>query len=99
MIICYDNKVLDATITASSEQPGYPASVSLKDSRLCRKWKPYGVTGEYLVFDMGSAIGATNCIIANNSLTATATVRIEANSSNSWTTPAFSAVLSQYGDK
>lgn len=99
MIICYDNKVLDATITASSEQAGYGASVSLKDPRLCRKWKAYGALDEYVIFDMGAAVAVTNCILANTNLTASATVRVEANSSDSWATPAFSSVLAQYGDK
>lgn len=95
MIINYDNKVYNATITASTESPQFTFSVALKDTRLCRVGRTIACTAEYVVCDLGAAYAIDHIHILNTNLTASATVTIEANTSNSWGSPAYSAALTQ----
>lgn len=93
MKILYDNRVLPATttITPSSEAVNFGASASLKDTRLARKWRSTGRASETLVFaDTVNAIAATYCVIQAHNLTSGATVTLQGNNTNVWTSPAYS---------
>lgn len=93
MKILYDNKAIatTTTITPSSETVGFEASASLKDTRLARKWRSTGVSSETLVFaDTTNAIAATYCIIQAHNLTSGATITLQGNNTNVWTSPAYS---------
>ena len=85
MIILYDNKVYDATITPNSEQTGYEFSTALKNTRLSRTGRFVGDASENIVFDFGSALSCDYCVVAGSNLTSGATVTIQANASNAWT--------------
>jgi len=61
-------------------------------------WKSTGVTSENLVIDLGSAMTPTAIIIADHNFTASATITIEANSSNSWGAPAYTYTFSAITD-
>jgi hypothetical protein len=91
MIILDNNFVMTSTITPSSEAIGYEASTALKDSRLCRFWKTIGATSENCVFNLGSAKAVTYVNIQRHNFTSSATITIQANSSNSWVSPAYSS--------
>lgn len=95
MKILYDNRAIasTATITASSEATGYEASVSLKDTRLARKWRTTGDTAESVVIYNAEGIAATYCVIMGHNLTSDATVTLQGNDTNVWTSPAYSIAV------
>jgi hypothetical protein len=86
-----ENDYDDGTLTASSEASGFQAS-NTKDSRLSRVWRSSGTT-ENVVVDLGSAVSCDFVAIANHNFTSGATLTLEANSSDSWTSPPFSESL------
>lgn len=79
---------MDATITASSEDANYGRS-ALQDIHLANTFRFTGDTSENIVFDLGSAMAVSSCGIISN-LTASATITLEGNSSDSWGSPAVS---------
>jgi len=86
------------TITPYSENPTYPCSTALKDSRLSRYYRSIGVSSENIVFDFGAATSCTDIIILGHNFTAGATITIQANATNVWTSPSYSQVLTVADD-
>jgi len=89
MILLYNDLVKSGTLTASSEASGYPAS-NVQHIHLSRKWRSSTDSAESVVIDMGAAVTVDAAAIVGHNLTSAAIVRVEANSSDSWTTPPFS---------
>ena len=87
MIILYDNKVQDATITATVENPDYPFSSALLDSRLTRVGKTIDVEDQSILFEFADDITSEYAIILKHNFTSSATVKLQANTSDDWTTP------------
>ena len=56
-------------------------------------WMSTGVTAETLVIDLGSAQTATAFILMGHNLTDSATLYLQANSSDSWVTPPYSQAV------
>ena len=96
----YVNNVIltTTTITPLSENPTYPCSTALQDTRLSRLYRSIGVASENIVFDFASAKACTNIVILGHNFTAGATITIQANSSNSWGSPAYSQALTVADD-
>lgn len=90
MRILYDNEVLTATITASSETTYFEFDTALVDTRLSRVGRTTGDTSENIVFDMGAAVDVSYVAILAHNLTGSATVTLEGNASDSWGAPSFS---------
>ncbi len=85
-----------ATIIASSENPFYTFSEALKDSRLSRKGKTYFKVDQWIKFSFASAISADTVAILGSNLSDSATVKIEANASDSWSSPSVSETLENF---
>ena len=83
MRVLYNNIIKNATITPSTQATGYEASVSLKDTRLARKWRTTSDTSQSCVFYTSTAPSATYCIVASHNLTSDATVALEGSDNGS----------------
>jgi hypothetical protein len=92
MRLLYNNTVYDATLVASSNQLGYGASL-LADKTPFSKWKATGNVEEYVVIDLQSAKAISGFALFNHNFTSSATITLEANTSNSWGAPAFTKTL------
>ena len=96
MIIGYDNKYNLATLTASDENPAFPVENS-QDTRLSRLYKSTS-TSINIVVDLGESLTATAFFLANHNLTSSATITIEGNATDSWTTPSYSNSITYSAD-
>jgi len=81
-----------AAITSSSEVTGLPDDNAVH-AFVARVWRTTGDAAEWIKFDMGSAKKITMVAIFGHNLTSGATVTVEANSSDSWTTPAYTGAI------
>jgi len=77
MIILYDNKLDNATLTASSENAAYPAD-NVKDLQLVKVWRTTGDSSEYLEIDLGDSYTIEGIAIANHNLSSGSTTKIQA---------------------
>lgn len=96
MIILYDNKVLNSTITMSTENPDYTFDVGLKDTRLSRYGMTDGNAFQNIVFDLGASFSVTYAVIQAHNITGT--VILQSSLSTDFTTPEFQQVFTKYGD-
>lgn len=84
-----------ATITPSSQNPSFPAT-NLKNRWHTKTWRSTDDTGtltESIVANMGSAQGVQFFAAKNHNFSSSAVVKIQANSSNSWSTPPVDVTL------
>lgn len=93
MRILYNNLVKTATIAASSENENYLFSTALNDSRLSRYARTIDDSAEWIKFSFGSAVAADYILIQNHNFTSGATVKIQANATDVWTSPSFDLTL------
>lgn len=93
MRVLYDNYVKSATITALTEWPGHDFDSAFKDTRRSRVGRTLAISDQTFVFDLGSARAIDYIVIFNHNFTSSATVKIQANSSDSWTAPAVEQTL------
>jgi hypothetical protein len=96
MKILYNNLVNSATITSTTENPDYLFSTALVDSRLSRVGRTIDVTSQDVKFSFSSAVDVTYIAMTAYNLTSSATVKLQANTSDSWTTPAYELTLTQF---
>jgi hypothetical protein len=86
------NLIDSASLTGSTEESAYPAA-NVQDSILASVWRTTGVTSENLVINLGTAQSADIVFLGNHNLTSSATITLQANSSDSWGAPPFSESL------
>lgn len=93
----YDNFGLSGTWTADSQTGTLPA-IHLANANRGRVYRSASDTSEWVKVDLGStqAVGAIALVDAN--FTSSAAVTIEANTSDAFTSPAFSTTLTVYDD-
>jgi hypothetical protein len=97
--LIYDYKNLAATTYAASEDADYPVE-NLLDYRLAAPYKTGAtIAGEGITFDLGSAqsIGAV-AILAHTLTSGDSSIRLLANSTDTWASPAFSRTLTYAAD-
>lgn len=87
MRVLYNNYVKSATISALTEYPGFDFDSALKDTRRSRIGRTLAVEDQTITFDLGAARAIDYIVIFNHNFTDSVTVTIQANSSDSWTTP------------
>lgn len=93
MIFAYDNKLDDYTLTAPEFSDLYPVE-NVIDKRLEKLWKGNDSdTTQRIVIDCGTATIHALVVILGHNLTSSQTVKIEGNTSDSWTSPAYSQTL------
>lgn len=86
---CYDNLWDLATLTPSTQNTNFPAT-NTQHRWVTRTWRSVDDTGtltEYIVANFGSARAVQAFILKNHNFSSSAVVKIQANSSDSWTTP------------
>ena len=90
----------DSTVvTGSTEDPFYPAS-NLKDARTTKKWRTTSSSGS-VVFDFITTEAVDSLMVRGDAFTGrgfNSTLTIEANTTDSWGSPAYSTTLS-FSDK
>ena len=89
----YDNLFDSSTITVSSEDTDWPKE-NLQDHRHTLFWQSTGVSDEWIKWDLGSAKDVKAFVLKYHNFTSGATVKIQANSSDSWTSPPLDVTLS-----
>lgn len=94
MYILYNNRIEGATITALTEHPDYPFSTAFTDVRLSRVGRTLADSAQTFVFDLLSAVAVSKVMIQDHNFTSGATITLEANTSNSWGSPAYTTSLS-----
>lgn len=92
MRISYTNYLDAGTVSASSENVIYPVE-NVQNGRLAKPWRTLSATGVNCIVDLGAAVAIDTVAIMGHTLTTSATVVIEANSSDSWGAPAWSTTL------
>lgn len=93
MKILYDNQIFNATINALTENPDYPFTTALIDTRLTKIGRTLDVDDQTFLFSFSAAIDADYFTILNHNFTDSATVKIQANTSDSWGSPALDETL------
>lgn len=94
MRICWNNLADAATVTSWSENPNYPLA-NLKEWQLSSHFRPVGNSAETITFDLLTAQSVSRFAIIGHNLTAAASITLQANTSDSWTTPAWSATVTR----
>jgi hypothetical protein len=96
--LLHENWLDDAVgLTASSEASDWPVE-NLQDQRHTLYWKSTGVASEWVKWQFDGAKDVEGIAIKYHNLTAGATVKIQANTSDSWGTPAFEEELTVQDD-
>jgi len=90
MIIPYDNLVGDATITASTENPDYDFTTAFNDKRLSRVGRTTDDDDEWIKFSFTGAVSVSCVCILDNNISSSATITLEGNATDVWTSPSFS---------
>ena len=91
MKILYDNLVEDSTITFSTETYLYEAA-NIVDINTLKTWRSTSTTAS-VVFELSSADELDTVGIKNHNFTSGATIKIQANATDSWGAPTFSQTL------
>lgn len=82
-----------ATITSSSEASTDLADDNTVDDLPGRVWRTTGASSESIVFDFGSAVNFDIFGIFNHNFTSGATVKLQANGTDSWGSPSYNQTL------
>ena len=98
MRILYDNELDNLTagsILASTESGGFTTE-NLLDTRLSTKWMTSDVTTQSVVCSFDAAIAVNTVAILGHNITSACTITLEANTTNSFITPAITTTMSVY---
>ncbi len=90
--------VENATITALGENPNYLFSTALIDSRLSRVGRTLADSAQWVLFSFVAAVDVDVVGIFNNNFTSGATVKIQANATDSWGSPSIDQALTYTKD-
>jgi len=82
-----------ATVTGSSQANTDLVPANVLHDHVSKLWRTTGKASENIVFDLGTATNITVFSMFTFNLTASATVTLQANSANSWGSPAYSQAL------
>jgi hypothetical protein len=91
----YNNRVDAALISASSQAAGLPAT-NVAQIWKSRPWRSTGCTDEWIKFDFGAAAAVRAFLAVGFNLTPYATVRIQANATDVWTSPSIDVALTYH---
>jgi hypothetical protein len=88
----YSNRVDTATITASSEVASLPAS-NVAQLWKSKVWRTTGYASEWIKFNFGAAAAVRALALVGHNFTSGATVKIQANATDVWTSPSIDVTL------
>ena len=94
MRLCYDNKFLDATILATSENPNYVAA-NMQNTILA---KVYRSVADSTTIKMSTQIKASYFFVLNHNLSSTSIVTLQGNDTDSWGSPSFEETVNYRSD-
>jgi hypothetical protein len=94
MIYSTDNLLSVYSLSSVTTEDSLYVKDYLYDNRPSRPFRFTSKSAQRIVIDLSSAKPVTIAALFNHNLTAAATVKIQANTSNSWTSPAFTQTLS-----
>jgi len=99
LILLYKNLIDDYMLQISSEQGNFPAE-NLQDIHLINTWRTNSPEEQYIKIDAGAGNTITpKCVaIAKHNLTSGATIKLQANSSDSWGSPPLDETISHAVD-
>jgi len=92
---CHANRVDAASITASSELSTLPAT-NVTQIWKSRVWRATGCASEWIKFDFGAAAAVRAFVLVGHNLTAAATIKIQANATDVWTSPSIDQVVTYH---
>lgn len=95
--LCHSNLVDSATITASSEVASLPAA-NVAQAWRSKPWRSTGDSSEWIKFDFGSAQAVRAFALVGHNFTSGATVKIQANATDVWTSPSIDVTLTYHAD-
>lgn len=97
MKVLYDNEIVEGTttITPSSENSNFTFETAFFDKRMSRFGRFLGKTSENIVFYNSGGFTFDEVLIGASNLTSSATVTIQANASDVWTSPSVSQALTR----
>ena len=93
MINIIASNVANATITALSENPDITFEDGLKDTSLAKVGRTVSDVTQWIKFTYSAAIDVDTVVIFGNNITSGATVKVQANASDSWGTPSIDQAL------
>lgn len=91
MRVAYTNLIDAGTAAALTEDLLYPVA-NLKNGRLAKRWRSTAGTAQTVVCDLGAAATVNTVAILGHNISSASTLTIEAHTSDSWGTPALSAI-------
>lgn len=98
MILFYNEKSKDAVISVNSSTAQRPVS-NVIDSRLTRVFRTVAaITTANIVFDMTAAVAVDCVAIAAHNITSGATIKLQGNATDVWTSPSVDETLSHDSD-
>ena len=97
MIISYIDEVEDKTISASSADGDFPIG-NVQHPHLSNKWRSTGDTSEWIKIDMATAVDPGSAFLGGTNLTDSATVKIQGNATDVWTSPTVDITMSKEDD-
>lgn len=92
MKILYDNLIKNSTITSSTETSLYDDDF-IVDINSKKTWRSTVDTASSVVFELASADSFDSVGIVNHNFTDAATIKIQANATDSWGAPTFTTTL------
>jgi hypothetical protein len=89
--IYYNNKIESTTLVASSNGGSY----SINDLKIPQLARSYGFLSndEWVTIDMGAATNIKSFIVDMGNMSSTATITLEGNATDVWTSPSYSSAL------
>jgi len=96
MRITYTNLIDAGTVgSASTVNLLYPVA-NIQNQRLSKRWRSTTPTAQTVVINLGSAKAVDTVAVLGHNLSGSAAVSVEAHTSDSWGTPALSAISLTY---
>lgn len=88
---CLDN-LTSTAITVLTAATNYPF-INAQDQRLSQQYRTTAVTSQTIILDLGSAISISTAAIISHNFTSSVSVTVDANTTNSWGSPATSKTI------
>lgn len=90
----YDFTFDGAAVASSGEVAGLPAA-NVLDCFVKRVWRSTGVSGQWITFDCGAPAHITMLAMFGHNLTVGATIQLQGNNADSWSSPGFSMTVAR----
>lgn len=100
MILLHDNLVDYSTTALSVTSQGQTLGVNnIQHDHQAKVWRTGAINAsEYVLFDLGSSLEATSCVVIGHDFVWNDTVKIQGNATDSWTTPSVDETISFSAD-